>query len=70
VNNGLPEALEEVEEQIKLYTLFETTCNAIRVSDNLSAASVATKELMRVRETLHKLRLREIKLKEKPKSKK
>lgn len=61
--------MEDLEVHLEFYTLLESTCDAVRCGPKLTHATVAATELIRIREILHKLRLRQLKLKEQGKQK-
>lgn len=62
MDNGLPRTIREVKAEIQFYRLIETHCDLLRTGPRAEFAAVASRELARVRERLHKLGLRQLKL--------
>lgn len=68
MDNGLPESGGELRAWRKFYEKLENECEMLRVGPNVEFSPVASYEITRVREILHKITLKLARLEKKGKA--
>lgn len=68
MDNGLPESIGELLAWKEFYTILETQCDIYRTGPKVELSPVASYELKRTRDILHKVKLKLARLTKKGKS--